>query len=129
MMSGEGLNSTVPPSPRNTIFPHLRAARIAVARAAGCAEQSTARSTPKPPVSAQVGKDCVPLARCSNCGCASGRVCRAVHRTLYAEAAGQLSHLRNVVGTGGENVVAEAEVDRKLNAFRNYVNADNFLCA
>ena len=50
-MSGEGLNSTRPPSPRKTILPHLRVARIAVARAASFAEQSTARSTPMPPVS------------------------------------------------------------------------------
>ena len=34
MMSGEGLNSTFPPSPKNTMRPHLRVARIAVARAA-----------------------------------------------------------------------------------------------
>src|ERR1035438_675296 len=51
MMSGEGLNSTVPPSPRKTIFPHLRVGRMAVVRATLLAEQSTARSTPKPPVS------------------------------------------------------------------------------
>ncbi len=34
-MSGDGLNSTVPPSPTNAILPHLRVARIAVARACG----------------------------------------------------------------------------------------------
>src|ERR1019366_4430397 len=32
MMSGEGLNSTRPPSPRSTMRPHLRVARMAVAR-------------------------------------------------------------------------------------------------
>ena len=50
MMSGDGLNSTAPPSPTKTIFPHLRVARIAVARAAALAEHSIARSTPQPPV-------------------------------------------------------------------------------
>ena len=39
MMSGDGLNSTVPPSPTKAIFPHLRVARMAVARAAAFAEQ------------------------------------------------------------------------------------------
>jgi len=43
MMSGDGLNSTVPPSPTKAIFPRLRVARIAVARAAAFAEQSKAR--------------------------------------------------------------------------------------
>ena len=47
-MSGDGLNSTVPPSPTKAILPHFRVARIAVARAVALAEQSIARSTPKP---------------------------------------------------------------------------------
>src|SRR5204862_3781805 len=54
MMSGDGWNSTRPPSPRNTMRPHLRVARIAVARAASFAEQSTARSTPRPLVRSSI---------------------------------------------------------------------------
>ena len=41
-MSCEGLNSTLPPSPIKTILPHLRVARMAVARASALAEQSGA---------------------------------------------------------------------------------------
>jgi len=50
-MSGEGFKLIGPPSPSITIFPHLRTARIAVLRAAGLAEHSTALSTPMPFVS------------------------------------------------------------------------------
>src|SRR6266536_69883 len=56
-MSAEGLNSTRPPSPRNTMRPHLRVARIAVARAArthgvlpGPPHRDQLRLRPPPPL-------------------------------------------------------------------------------
>jgi hypothetical protein len=51
MMPGYELNSTRPPSPTNTMLPHLRVARIAIARAWSLAEQSAVRPNPLLPAS------------------------------------------------------------------------------
>ena len=71
--------------------PHLRVARMAVARACSLAEQSTARSTPRPPV--------------------------------------RPADLGDVIGSAGQDFVAEFEVERELHALLHNVDADNLVRA
>ena len=70
-----------------------------------------------------------PLACGANRGCVRGAVSRTIDRALDAEAAGQFPHLGDVFRTRRQNRIAKAEVYGYLQAFRQHIDSNDFVCA
>ncbi len=66
-----------------------------------------------------------PFARGADRGRTGGGMGRAVDRALDAVAAGELAHLVDVVGAGGQRLVAQAEIARELHAVFVHVDAND----